>query len=235
MTCPVSLSLGAYAFGSLTGREREDVAAHVLECTRCRDELAGMAGVVGLLHRLSVRSESSPDPSPPQAGAAITSETARERADRPWPKILVAAVTAVVVLAISAVLTGQLIGLVRGDRTSTRDVAQSATWSARDPASGVTARADVQPQQWGTSVQLRLTHLPAGLVCRLVVTRMNGSGQTIGTWRSGYRGSVTVPASTALSPADIASLDVVATTGDRLVRLAPGQQKSAPAGEKGTT
>ncbi len=216
MTCPLSLSLGAYALGSLTGREREDVAAHLRDCTQCRDELAGMAGVVGLLHRLSVPSEP-------------TARPARWRR----PKVLMAVVSAVIVLAITGVLTGPLIGLVRGDRTPTRDVATSATWSARDPASGVAASASMQPQQWGTSVQLRLTHLPARLECRLVVTRIDGSGQTIGTWLSGYRGSVTVPAATAVSQADIANLDVVTTTGDRLVRLVP--QKSASANGRGTT
>jgi anti-sigma factor RsiW len=222
MTCPLSLSLGAYALGSLTGRERQDVAAHLLDCTDCRDELAGMAGVVGLLHRLSVASEPPP-------------EHPTERAHRRRPKVLVVAVTAVIAVAITGLLIGSVTGLVRGDRTSTRDVAQSATWSARDPASGVAASASMQPQQWGTSVQLRLTHLPARLECRLVVTRTNGSGQTIGTWRSGYRGSVTVPAATAVSRADIATLDVVTTTGDRLVRLVPRSQTSASANQKGTT
>jgi anti-sigma factor RsiW len=234
MTCPLSLSLGAYALGSLTGRERQDVAAHLLDCTDCRDELAGMAGVVGLLHRLSVASEPAPDPSPPRTGAVASAHTA-ERAHRRRPKILVVAVTAVIALAITGLLTGSLTGLVRGDRTSSRDVALSATWSARDPASGVAASASMQPEQWGTSVQLRLTHLPARLECRLVVTRTNGSGQTIGTWRSGYRGSVTVPAATAVSRADIATLDVVTTSGDRLVRLVPGSQTSAPPDQKGTT
>jgi anti-sigma factor RsiW len=234
MTCPLGLSLGAYALGSLTGREREDVAAHLRDCTQCRDELAGMAGVVGLLHRLSVPSETAPDSLPPQAGAVISPKHTAKRARWRRPKVLMTAVTAVV-LAITGVLTVPLTGLVRGDRTSTRDVATSATWSARDPASGVVASARMQPQQWGTSVQLRLTHLPARLECRLVVTRMDGSGQTIGTWRSGYRGSVTVPAATAVSPADIATLDVVTTTGDRLVRLAPGSPASAPVREKGTT
>jgi hypothetical protein len=218
MTCPLSLSLGAYALGSLTGRERQDVAAHLRDCTQCRDELAGMAGVVGLLHRLSV-------PSEPTA----------KRARWHGPKVLMAVVTAVIVLAITGVLTGPLTGLVRGDRTSTRDVATSATWSTRDPASGVAATASMQPQQWGTSVQLRLTHLPARLECHLVVTRIDGSGQTIGTWLSGYRGSVTVPAATSVSQADIANLDVVTTTGDRLVRLVPDSQKSASANGKGTT
>jgi hypothetical protein len=234
MTCPLGLSLGAYALGSLTGREREDVAAHLRDCLQCRDELAGMAGVVGLLHRLSVPSETAPDSLPPQAGAVISPEHTAKRARWRRPKVLMTAVTAVV-LAITGVLTVPQTGLVRGDRTSTRDVATSATWSARDPASGVVASARMQPQQWGTSVQLRLTHLPARLECRLVVTRMDGSGQTIGTWRSGYRGSVTVPAATAVSPADIATLDVVTTAGDRLVRLAPGSPMSAPAREKGTT
>ena len=93
----------------------------------------------------------------------------------------------------------------------------------------------MQPEQWGTSVQLRLTHLRARLECRLVVTRIDGSGQTIGTWLSGYRGSVTVPTATAVSQADIANLDVVTTTGDRLVRLIPDSQKSAPTKGKGTT
>jgi hypothetical protein len=194
-----------------------------------------MAGVVGLLHRLSVPSETAPDQLPAQAGAVIASENAAKRARWRRPKGLMAAVAAVVALAIAGVPTGPLTGIVRDDRTFTRDVAASATWSARDPASGVAASASMQPEQWGTSVRLRLTHLPARLECRLVVTRMHGSGQTIGTWRSGYRGSVTVPAATAVSRADIATLDVVTTTGDRLVRLVPGSQTSAPASEKGTT
>jgi len=233
MTCPVSLCLGAYALGSLTGREREDVAAHLRDCAPCRDELAGMAGVVGLLHRLSVPSEA--EPLPQQAGAAVASEHATKRACWRRPKVLMAAVTAVIVLAITGLVTGPMSGPGRSDRTPIRDVGASATWSARDPASGVAASASMHSQRWGTSVQLRLTHLPARLECHLVVTRIDGSGQTIGTWRSGYRGSVTVPAATAVSQPDIATLDVVTTTGDRLVRLDPVSKLPAPASEKGTT
>jgi anti-sigma factor ChrR (cupin superfamily) len=62
MTCPLSVSLGAYALGALTGREKDNVAAHLTDCTQCQDELAGIAGVVGLLHRQTVETRRCPGP-----------------------------------------------------------------------------------------------------------------------------------------------------------------------------
>jgi anti-sigma factor RsiW len=232
MNCPVSLSLGAYALGSLAGHERELVAAHLPDCAQCRDELAGMAGVVGLLHRLSTPVETLPDAPPPAAAEPVASRHAAGTAARRSSRVMVAVAAAVVVLGVTGVLTGLMRG---GDSSPTRDLAASATWSTRDDASGVAATARLQPQQWGTSVRLRLTHLPSRLECRLVVTRVNGSGQTIGSWRSGYHGSVTVPASTALSPRDIATLDVVTGAGDRLVRLTPSSKSPAATDRPATT
>jgi anti-sigma factor RsiW len=45
--------LGAYLVGSISARDRARLVRHLESCERCRDELAGLAALPGLLHRLS--------------------------------------------------------------------------------------------------------------------------------------------------------------------------------------
>ena len=46
-------SLGTYLVGALDPRERADVEAHLADCPACRDELAGLAALPGLMSRLT--------------------------------------------------------------------------------------------------------------------------------------------------------------------------------------
>lgn len=45
--------LGAYLVGSISARDRARLVRHLGSCERCRDELAGLAALPGLLHRMS--------------------------------------------------------------------------------------------------------------------------------------------------------------------------------------
>jgi len=45
--------LGAYLVGSISARDRARLVRHLQSCERCRDELAGLAALPGLLHRVS--------------------------------------------------------------------------------------------------------------------------------------------------------------------------------------
>jgi anti-sigma factor RsiW len=47
--------LGVYVTGAIAAADRPAVVRHLASCERCRDELAGLAGLPGLLDRPSVR------------------------------------------------------------------------------------------------------------------------------------------------------------------------------------
>src|SRR4051812_14598062 len=58
-----TVALGAYVVGALDPRERADVEAHLAHCPACRDELASLAPLPGLLSRLSLaEAEEGPPP-----------------------------------------------------------------------------------------------------------------------------------------------------------------------------
>lgn len=215
MNCPVRLSLGAYILGSLPSGERSEVALHVRTCVECRDELAGMAGIVGLLNGLSRRAgDDLASRSPVELQPAAVDEPERRR--KPRRRGVVTALS-LVLAGVIGTLLATLLALPRDEPS--RGVVASPAWSTRDSGSGVAARARLEREQWGTVIRLRLQNLPTKQVCQLVLTGRDGREQTVGTWRSGYLGSITVPASTALSPREIATIDVVTADGRRLASL----------------
>ena len=48
----VTANLGAYALGALEAADRAQVEAHLPFCSACRDQLASIAGLPGLLSHL---------------------------------------------------------------------------------------------------------------------------------------------------------------------------------------
>lgn len=49
----VRLELGVYVLGAIAAADRSAVGAHLACCADCRDELAELAGLPGLLSRVS--------------------------------------------------------------------------------------------------------------------------------------------------------------------------------------
>jgi hypothetical protein len=58
----IRVQLGSYVFGAITPPDRATVVRHLATCPDCRDELAGLAGLPGLLLR------------PPAIAAAFSSD-----------------------------------------------------------------------------------------------------------------------------------------------------------------
>jgi anti-sigma factor RsiW len=91
----VRTELGVYVVGAIEPRDRARVQGHAASCARCRDELAGLAGLPGLLRKIAadeaVRAwmdeAAGPLPGPPpQALPARVRKTRRWRGWRPrWP------------------------------------------------------------------------------------------------------------------------------------------------------
>lgn len=47
----IRLELGSYLVGSISPADRARLVRHIASCDQCRDELAGLAGLPGLLRR----------------------------------------------------------------------------------------------------------------------------------------------------------------------------------------
>jgi len=99
--------------------------------------------------------------------------------------------------------------------------APTAVWQATDQTSKVTASADLTSKAWGTAINLKVSNLPAGQVCQLMVHNKNGQSQSVGWWRNGTETDSQVPTATSFNIADIDRMDVVTVDQKFLVDLTP--------------
>lgn len=218
---PLRLSLGAYLLGALDPAERAAVETHLGGCAPCREELSGLAGLPGLLGRLTteeaVAAGALPgapvDPGQQVLQRALTA-VARQR-HRQRRRGLSAAAAAVLIAAGGAAAAGMVL-TTNGDRT----VAPAGrTISAIDPGTHVQATATLRGGPAGTAIALRLADVTPGLQCRLVAVATDGRREVAGSWRVAYQGQADVDASTAIPAEELATLQVVTTGGTRLVTL----------------
>jgi hypothetical protein len=220
-------SLGVYVLGAIDPAERAEVDEHLATCADCREELASLAGLPALLHRvptaeaerLAVADQADPaDPATDETAAdemlpSLLARTARARRVRRWREL--AAAAAVAVLALGAGAAG---ASVLGSSTpgSGSHVAASAehTWhtvSAMDEQTGATLTVRYANMPWGTVLNARVSGIPAGTDCQFVVTDTHGRHFVVGGWRVNYRGwPFWYPASTSLPDASLGSFQVTA-------------------------
>jgi hypothetical protein len=223
MTCLMMTSLGVYVLGAAEYQERREVEAHLPHCPLCRAELIRLAPIPGLL--ATVPPEAAPRLQrdvvalPPgqnaqqeaaQPAAALPSGARRIRSGR-------------------RLRVGRLAGSLAGLAASLAAAAAliTGTWGASPPrphghtaapvtlsgtsgASQVHATARLLATSWGTSIRLTVRGVPLNVRCRLVVRSRAGGTETTGLWEAWREGPITVPASAAWRPSDIASLKVMA-------------------------
>jgi len=97
----------------------------------------------------------------------------------------------------------------------------TAVWQATDQTSKVTASADLTSKAWGTAINLKVSNLPVGQVCQLMVHNKNGQSQSVGWWRNGTETDSQVPTATSFNIGDIDRMDVVTVDQKFLVDLTP--------------
>lgn len=224
MTCRESADLGAYVLGALPPAERSAVERHVADCTPCTQELVLLAPLPGLLRHTPFDELPESDGPLPHPAARRDTHAGTDTGTAPAVRrnrsrrVLLAAGTA---LSAAGVVVAVLFGTGGSDGTAAGTRAGAITLSRTDPATHVSASMDLTAESWGTSVRLRLAHLPPGVVCRLVVHSREGRSETSGTWASDYGSgaTLTIPASTSISPQDIVGLDVVTAQNSVLVSV----------------
>ena len=209
------LSLGAYVLGALDPVERAAIDTHLSGCRACRDELAGLAAMPGLLSRVRVEDVLGPAPSP--SPAAADRLIGRLRAARRARRRRLGATAGAVGLA--AIAAGAIV--IGTSDTGGSDASENvASISATSARTGVTASFGVRPVPWGTAVRIRLRGVAPNTRCKLIAYSRGGGREVAGTWRATYDGTADVQAATAIPPSRLAALEVATAGGRRLVRAA---------------
>jgi predicted anti-sigma-YlaC factor YlaD len=207
------LSLGAYVLGALDPTERAAVDAHLSACPACREELAELAAMPGMLSRVRIEDVIEPEPAPSPAVAERLIE--RLRAARRARRRRVGGAVAAVGLA-AAVAAAIVIGTGSSDVTGPPD--NTAQVSASNVRTGVAASFGVRPAPWGTAVRVKLKGVPPRTLCKLIAYAHGGKQEVAGTWRATYDGTADVQGVTSIPRTQLTALEVMTANGHRLVR-----------------
>ena len=206
MSCHYTIDLGCYVLGSLNPAERANIEEHLGECEVCRAELISLAGLPGLLARVSPQEAATGLPTTrPQLLEGLLARAAEQRRTRRH-RLIAAAATLILVAG----------GIVGGLELAHPSGTGTATTAADGP---VHVSVRLVGTATGTKITLRLSGVPSGEECRLVAVSTDGSSHDAGSWYASYGGDAVVNETVALAPADLAALRVETPTGRPLVTI----------------
>jgi anti-sigma factor RsiW len=219
----VRLELGALVLGSLPADERARVETHLAGCEECCAELAELAPLPGLLHRVpeadvlrsAAGSSASAEPAVDLVPAvvALADRALREHRARRHRRWAVAGIAATVLGGV-AVGTGALLAGTPGHDA----VPAPVVVRANDPATGVRAQVTLRSSPGGTDLALRLTGVPAGEECRLVASAGDERDVTA-SWDATYDGEATFTGSTRFTVDEIDLLVIETPAGRTLLEM----------------
>jgi hypothetical protein len=222
-------ALGVYLLGAIGPADRSAVSSHLAGCADCREVLARLAGLPGLLGnvptadaiRLATEEADRPggDEDPPGGTLrSLLAQAARLRRHNLWRRL---AVTAAAVLIAAG-------GAVAGSRVlyppAERPVAAVRPWAttahASNPRTGAGATVKYAPQPWGLALNVQVSGIPAGTTCELQVISSQGRDSAAGGWTiAGGHPGAWYPASAPFPVADVRGFAI--TTGGRTLVSVP--------------
>lgn len=205
--------LGAYVLGALDPDERLEVEHHLDDCDPCRDELARLSPLPPLLDRLSTEEVAAGSLDPPaelldRVLARIERERRRDRRRlRRWQG-LAAAGLAAAALVLWAPWQG-------GGSTD------ALIAPAQPVAAAVEGEAALMAWEWGTTVRLDVSGLPARDGYVLWAVADDGRREQAGTWGpTGDHSARVIGASGILRPA-LVRVEVTDPAGEVLAVFEP--------------
>jgi len=206
----VRLELGAYVLDALDAAERTQVDAHLQGCPECSGELARLTPLPGLLAGASAAELTGGIEQEPSGAERLLAELARIRRRR--RRLAGAIAAACVVVALGGFGLSQALG-PGGARARVVSAASSSTH--------VSGRVALVATPEGSRLEIALAGVRPGTRCELVVIGAGGRREVAATWRANYDGTATVTGATAMMPAQIIQMAVVAQPGPALLVL-PG-------------
>ncbi|OZD55598.1 hypothetical protein CH252_07005 [Rhodococcus sp. 06-1477-1B] len=204
----------SYVLGALPADQRLEYEQHLSDCSACRAAVAELAGMPGIVGRLSLEDalaiSALDDAKATQPPAVTLRATAhRVRARRRVRRLLASLAVAT---AVAASIFG---GIALGAGMTDTPVAEAEViFEPMSPASenpALTAGIHVEGKPWGTRLEWNCTYgadAPANAEYELVVTQTDGTTTTVATWAAkGYR-AVDLAASTGIARSDIRGVDI---------------------------
>ncbi|HEU5354248.1 MAG TPA: zf-HC2 domain-containing protein [Actinocrinis sp.] len=83
----------------------------------------------------------------------------------------------------------------------------------------INASVEVTSVSWGSKIQLKMDHVPAGYTCTMVVVSTSGTPVVAGDWKASSEETFTIPGSVSLTPDRIATIQVDLPNGSTLLSL----------------
>lgn len=212
MTTPcsdVTQALGSYVVGAIDAHDRAEVEAHLAGCPRCRDELASLAALPGLMSRLSLDEVLLGPPAIDDALLErLLATAARERRVARHRRLLAA-------VAAAALVAGGTVGGI-----AAYDAATRPHWPAVSATAGpVHMRVEMARVATGTALTLTLSGVPSEERCRLVAVSDTGTREVAGSWEASYTGTAWIKGTTSIPYRHIAQLVVETDSGRQLAAV----------------
>lgn len=215
--------LGVYVVGAIEPNERSLLEAHLNQCYSCREELAGLAVLPALLHRIPLTEAEQiaqvglpdadhEDPAPEVLSGLLAEVRVRRRTKR-LRTVLAAAAAVIVAVSGSAAVTS---ALNQQQHNQHAHVALDIVTARHDGMSGTVKYGT--SAKWGTRIWTRVRGIPLGTSCELWITTANGK-EWVGGWQVGPGSpGLWYPSTFDVSPKSITSFTLT-SNGKVLLRF----------------
>jgi hypothetical protein len=220
------LSLGAYALGDLPTEERVALAAHLEGCAECRAELRSLEGVAALLPLADPARIEEPAVRPPadlgaRIEAQIAAEASREGNERRRRRFRLGIGGGTAAAVVAALLVIVLLPVGGGENSPAQEVRFASV------PKGVSIKATLEPHAFGTEIQMYVSGISSGTLCRVFLRDADGQTFSAGSFRYRWGDDSEAELSSALDLSQAAAIGVHA--GDRTF-MAPVDQATALVG-----
>ena len=204
----------AYVLGALSPVERREFEDHLKGCAACASAVGELAGLPGLMSRVSVEDLTAEVEAPPDT--LLPSLARAVRRERVWRRLAVGAV------AVNGPDSPARLPVTPSASTSsgTANLAMSAV-----VPSPVTASARLVDMAWGTRIDLTCSYSAkgsyptGGSAYALVVIDRSGAEQQVATWSALPNRELTVLGASSLARRDIAAVEIRTLSGKAILRL----------------
>ncbi|MGH3507587.1 MAG: anti-sigma factor family protein [Nocardioidaceae bacterium] len=227
MTCEFAHFDGAYVLGALSPADRLAFERHLPTCVDCTRAVQGLAGMPGLLGRVSpdiLTSAAEAEPLPETLLPRLV-RAAREGERRRTRRLVAIAAAAALVVSAGAATVATVVsddGQVAAPST-TSEPAEQMTRLGDVP---VAASVSLTSVDWGTRLQLTCAYESwgnddeeTGPAYALVIETDAGEVEQVATWRALPGRQMSLDAATATDRGDIRSVEVLTADGRPVLEL----------------